>query len=97
MNGVRYRPEGKAGLPVYSELGVRDHLFLIYPLATGPQADAKCVAFSQQHLRTTHFRDFRFFEELAEVMQYEPSGAFTPYELGLLKSLGIEKGKIYGG
>ncbi|HEY5140119.1 MAG TPA: DUF1254 domain-containing protein, partial [Methylococcales bacterium] len=66
--------------------------FRIYPLATGPQADAKCVAFSHQHLRTTHYRDFRYFEELADVVQYEPSEAFTSYELGLLKSLGIEKG-----
>ena len=69
--------------------------FRIYPLATGPQADTKCVAFSQQHLQTTHNRDFRYFEELAEVVQYEPGGAFTPYELGLLKSLGIEKGKPF--
>lgn len=72
----------------------REH-FRLYPLATGPQADARCIAFSHLHMRTTHFRDFRFFEELAEVVQYEPGGAFTPYELGLLKSLGIEKDKPF--
>ena len=67
----------------------------IYPLASGPQTDANYVPFSMQNLRTTHYRDFRFFKELAEVVQYEPGGAFTPYELGLLKAIGIEKGKTF--
>ena len=67
----------------------------IYPLASGPRPDAQYIPHSQQSPRTTHWRDLRFFDELAEAVQYEPSGAFTPYELGLLKSLGIEKGKPF--
>ena len=67
----------------------------IYPSASGPRPDAQHIPFSQQSLRTTHWSDLRFFDELAEAVQYEPSGAFTPYELGVLKSLGIEKGKPF--
>jgi hypothetical protein len=32
---------------------------------------------------------------LNKIVQYEPSSAFTKYELGLLKALGIEKGKTF--
>jgi hypothetical protein len=44
---------------------------------------------------TTHPRDTRYFELLHKMVQYEPSSAFTPEELGLLKALGIEKGVDY--
>lgn len=67
----------------------------IYPLGNGPRADARHIPLSQATLQTTHARDFRFFEELAGVVQYEPSSLFTPYELGLLKAVGIEKGKPF--
>lgn len=69
--------------------------FRVYPLAAGPDSDATYVPFSQHPLDCTHARDLRFFERLAEVVQYEPSGAFTPYQLGLLKALGIEKGRPF--
>lgn len=67
----------------------------IYPLGSGPQADARYFSLSEAAMQTTHHRDLRFFEELAEVVQYEPSGLFTRYELGLLKAIGIEKGKPF--
>jgi len=67
----------------------------IYPLGSDPRADARHVPLSQATMQTTHDRDFRFFEELAGVVQYEPSSIFTPYELGLLKAVGIEKGKPF--
>lgn len=67
----------------------------IYPLATGPDPDASYVALSQHRLRTTHVRDVGYFERLAEVVDYEPAGAFTPYQLGLLKAIGIEKGRPF--
>lgn len=41
---------------------------------------------------STYPRDIRYFELLHKMVQYEPSSAFTPEELGLLKALGIEKG-----
>lgn len=69
--------------------------FRIYPLATGPDPDASYVALSQHRMRTTHVRDLRYFERLAEVVDYEPVGAFTPYQLGLLKAVGVETGRPF--
>jgi len=81
--------EGESALHWYQE---NMH---IYSETKGAQSDSQYLSFSQQEPRTTHWRDFRFYEELAEAIQYEPSTAFTPYELGLLKSLGIERGKPF--
>lgn len=69
--------------------------FIIYPLATGPRADAKYESISFLGGNTTHPRDITYFDLLNKIVQYEPASAFTPYELGLLKSLGIEKGKEF--
>jgi hypothetical protein len=39
--------------------------------------------------------DFSFFEELNTVVQEEPADATDPETLGLLASIGIEKGKPF--
>jgi hypothetical protein len=44
---------------------------------------------------TTHPRDITYFDLLNKIVQYEPASAFTKYELGLLKALGIEKDKSF--
>lgn len=69
--------------------------FRIYPLATGPREDAQYTSMSFQGGNTTHPRDVKYFDLLNKIAQYEPSSAFTRYELGLLKALGIEKGKAF--
>jgi len=69
--------------------------FRIYPLSSGPRSDAKYVSLSHVKGDTTHPRDIAYFDLLNQVIQYEPSSAFTAYELGLLKALGIEKGKPF--
>jgi len=69
--------------------------FKIYPLARGPRKDVKYVSLSHVKGNTTHPRDITYFDLLNQVVQYEPSSAFTAYELGLLKALGIEKGKPF--
>ncbi|MGI9476960.1 MAG: DUF1254 domain-containing protein [Hyphomicrobiaceae bacterium] len=81
--------EGESAMSWYREN------FRIHPLGSEPDPAANYVAFSQQNLDTTHARDFRFFERLAEIVQHEPGVAFTPYELGLLKAIGIEKGQPF--
>ena len=50
---------------------------------------------SGKRFNTVHANDFKFYEELNEVIQYEPSAAFEPQILGLFKSIGIEKGKEF--
>ena len=69
--------------------------FRIYPLATGPRKDAQYVSLTFAKGDTTHPRDVTYFDLLNKIVQYEPSSAFTAYELGLLKALGIEKGKPF--
>jgi hypothetical protein len=68
--------------------------FRIYPLQSGPR-EANYVSLNHVEGNTTHPRDVTYFELLNQVVQYEPSSAFTAYELGLLKALGIEKGKPF--
>jgi len=69
--------------------------FKVYPLKTGPRKDAQYNSMSFKGGNTTHPRDFSYFELLNDIVQFEPNSAFTPYELGLLKALGIEKGKAF--
>jgi hypothetical protein len=69
--------------------------FKIYPLATGPREDAKYENASFNDGNTTHPRDISYFNLIDKIVQYEPSSAFSAYELGLLKAIGIEKGKEF--
>jgi hypothetical protein len=69
--------------------------FRVYPLASGPREDAKYVSMSFKGGDTTHPRDGSYFDVLNQIVQYEPASAFTAYELGLLKSLGIVRGEPF--
>ncbi|MHC5083953.1 MAG: DUF1254 domain-containing protein, partial [Planctomycetota bacterium] len=69
--------------------------FKIYPLATGPRKSVNYVSLSFKEGNTTHPRDISYFDLLNQIIQFEPTSAFTSYELGQLKSLGIEKGKTF--
>jgi hypothetical protein len=53
------------------------------------------IDWSGKRFNTVHANDFKFYEELNEVIQYEPSEAFEPQILGLFKTVGIEKGKEF--
>ena len=86
---VRDTGTGEAALEYY-----RKH-FRIYPLASGPRDDARYTSMSFKGGNTTHPRDITYFELLDKIVQHEPSTAFTSYELGLLKALGIEQGKSF--
>ena len=44
---------------------------------------------------TVHPNDFQYFVNLDKVIQYEPTEAFSTEHLGLLRALGIEKGKPF--
>lgn len=53
------------------------------------------IDWSGKRFNTVHANDYKFYEELNQVIQYEPSEAFEPQILGLFKSIGIEKGKEF--
>jgi hypothetical protein len=44
---------------------------------------------------TVHANNFHFFEEVNDIVQEEPAEALDPETLGLLASIGIEKGKPF--
>jgi hypothetical protein len=74
---------------------IKKHL-RIYPLSQAANPPALTfVNASGRSFNTIHSADFRFFEEVNEVVQEEPEDATDPETLGLLASIGIEKGKPF--
>jgi len=48
-----------------------------------------------KYLNTIHASDETFFDHINDIVQYEPNAAQNPEILGLLSSIGIEKGKPF--
>jgi hypothetical protein len=68
----------------------------VYPLASAANPPAmNFVNGSGKSFNTVHANDFNYFEELNRLVQEEPSDAVEPERLGLLASIGIEKGKPF--
>jgi hypothetical protein len=68
----------------------------IYPLSKPADREkTEFINWSGRHFNTVHSNDFHFYEEVDTVIQEEPSEAFSPELLGLLLSIGIEKGKEF--
>ena len=74
---------------------IKDNL-KVYPLTEKDnQTSVKYHDISNKYLNTLHAQDITFFHEVNEVVQEEPNEAFSPEVLGLLASIGIEKGKEF--
>ncbi len=58
-------------------------------------AGVRFVDLSGTSMNTVHASDFGFFEEIHELVQEEPPEALGPELLGLLASIGIEKGEPF--
>ena len=74
---------------------IKDNL-KVYPLAD--EKSPKPVQFhdvSNKYLNTLHAQDITFFHEVNEVVQEEPNAAWDTESLGMLASIGIEKGKEF--
>jgi hypothetical protein len=68
----------------------------IYPLSEAANPpEQKFTNLSGVPHNTIHANDFAFFEELNQLVQDEPNEAMDPETLGLLASIGIEKGKPF--
>jgi hypothetical protein len=68
----------------------------VYPLAQAKNPPPmKFINVSGKAFNTIHANDFTFFEEVNHVVQEEPNEALNPETLGLLASIGIEKGKPF--
>ena len=74
---------------------IKDNL-KVYPLAekNNPKP-VKYHDISNKYINTLHAQDITFFHEVNEVVQEEHNAAFSPEVLGMLASIGIEKGKEF--
>ena len=55
----------------------------------------KFINVSGKIFNTIHANDFHFYEEVNDIVQYEPNEAYHPEVLGQLAAIGIEKGKPF--
>jgi len=70
--------------------------FKLYPLGkTASASKVKYHDISMKYLNTIHASDVTYFDEINKVVQEEPSESQSPEILGLLASIGIEKGKLF--
>ena len=70
--------------------------FKLYPLGkTASASKVKYHDISMKYLNTIHASDVSYFDEINKVVQEEPSESQSPEILGLLASIGIEKGKPF--
>ncbi len=72
---------------------MKDH-FRLYPLGSAPK-EVKWVNTAMQDFNTLHAQDATFFEEVNQTVQEEPASAENAEILGLLRSIGIQKGKPF--
>lgn len=74
---------------------IKRHL-RIYPLAQAANPPAtNFINVSGKAFNTIHSTDYTFYEEVNQIVQEEPNSAMDPETLGLLASIGIEKGKPF--
>jgi hypothetical protein len=83
------------GDPKPAVAAIKQHL-RIYPLAQAASPPvSKFINGSGIPHNTVHANNFHFFEEVNNIVQEEPAEALDPETLGLLASIGIEKGKPF--
>lgn len=79
--------------PAVESIKANTNMYLLSQADNPPEP--MFIDWTGKRFNTVHANDFKFYEELNEVIQYEPSEAFEPQILGLFKSIGIEKGKPF--
>ncbi|MGB5214329.1 MAG: DUF1254 domain-containing protein [Anderseniella sp.] len=70
--------------------------YKLYPLGKTVK-DSKVTYYdmSMKYLNTVHASDVTFFDHINDIVQEEPNAAQSPEILGILASIGIEKGKPF--
>lgn len=68
----------------------------VYPLSEADNPPPmQFINSSGKVFNTIHANDFHFYEEVNDIVQYEPNEAYHPEVLGQLAAIGIEKGKPF--
>jgi hypothetical protein len=94
-NWVFYRAFVQGGDNTAAANGVKAKA-RVYPLsAAGSPPTQSFVNLSGVQFNTIHANDFRFYEEINEVVQHEPADAFDPEIVGLFAAIGIKKGQPF--
>lgn len=74
---------------------VKEHT-RIYPLSASVNPpETTFINTSGKQFNTVHSNDFKFYEEIDDVIQHEPADAFDPEVVGLFSAIGIKKGKPF--
>ncbi|CAE6763934.1 hypothetical protein R69888_03539 [Paraburkholderia haematera] len=85
----------KNGDPGPGVASLKAHL-RVYPLsqasAPGP---TRFVNLSGRVMNTVHANNIKFYDEVNQIIQEEPAGAYGPDMTGLFASIGMEKGKPF--
>ncbi|WP_175585515.1 DUF1254 domain-containing protein [Nocardia cyriacigeorgica] len=93
-----YRPATFTNWVVFRALGGVESVkhTRVYPLADAENPPAlNFVNVADKNFNTVHANDFSFFEEIAELVQEEPSTALDPERAGQLAAIGIVHGKRF--
>lgn len=70
--------------------------FSMYPLSEAKNPPKQVfLSFSGKKYNTIHSSDETFFDEIANSVQYEPTGVFSPEINGQMATIGIKKGKEF--
>ena len=90
------RAVGKPGESVKDTLKAFKAGFKMYPLAQAENPEPnEFINISGKKYNTIHAGDASIYDELNEVIQYEPANSGDPELLGLAAELGISKGKPF--
>ena len=65
----------------------------LYPY--GKKEQTNFTDFTNVQYNTVHAMDHTFYDEINELIQYEPAAVFNPEWLSMAKRIGIEKGKPF--
>ncbi len=84
------------GDPGPAVTSIKQHTRL-YPLDRPEERNQiEFINWSGKSMCTVHSNNFKFYEEVNEVIQQEPAEAFSPELLGLAYAIGIRKGQPFG-
>ncbi|SDP27785.1 Uncharacterized conserved protein [Ralstonia sp. 25mfcol4.1] len=68
----------------------------VYRLADAARPpETKFINLSGKVMNTVHANDFSFYEEVNQIIQEEPAGAYGPDMTGILAAIGMQKGKPF--
>ena len=83
------------GNPKPGVASIKEHT-RVYSLSRPEEREkTEFINWSGKEFNTVHANNFHFYEEVNTVIQEEPVEAFSPELMGLLLSIGIQKGKEF--